>query len=120
MLQISASTRILVAVEPADFRGGIDALARRCRVALGTDPFSGTLFIFCNRGRSAVKALYYDGQGFWLCHKRLSKGRFRWWPAEAGSASRTLRAHELAVLLCGGDPDATKAAALWRPIAAAS
>jgi transposase len=119
MLQISPQTRILGAVEPADFRGGIDALAQRCRAVLSSDPFSGTLFVFCNRGRSAIKALYYDGQGFWLCHKRLSKGRFRWWPKEAGSSARSLRTHELAVLLCGGDPDATKAAALWRPLAEA-
>jgi transposase len=120
MLQITPQTRILVAVEPADFRRGIDALAALCRSALSADPYSGTLFVFCNRGRSAVKALYYDGQGFWLCHKRLSKGRFRWWPKQEGAAARSLRAHELGVLLCGGDPDATRAAAQWRPLCAAS
>lgn len=119
MLQISPQTRILVAVEPADFRRGIDALAQLCRSALSSDPYSGTLFVFCNRGRSAIKALYYDGQGFWLCHKRLSKGRFRWWPKQDGEAARPLRAHELGVLLCGGNPDGAKAAPLWRPLAAA-
>lgn len=118
MLQITPQTRILVAVEPVDFRCGIDALAQLCRSKLSSEPFSGTMFVFCNRGRSAVKVLYYDGQGFWLCHKRLSRGRFRWWPTEAGSASRSLRAHELGVLLCAGDPDAAKAAPLWRPLAA--
>jgi len=39
---------------------------------------SGTVFVFRNRRRTAIKALVYDGQGFWLCHKRLSSGRFRW------------------------------------------
>lgn len=120
MLQITPQTRILVAVEPVDFRAGIDALAQRCRAALASDPFSGTVFVFCNRGRSAIKVLYHDCQGFWLCHKRLSTGRFRWWPKQGAEAARTLRAHELAVLLSGGDPESTKAAPLWRPLAAAS
>jgi transposase len=120
MLQISPHTRILLAVELADFRQGIDGLARICRSALSSDPFSGTVFVFLSRGRNAVRLLYHDGQGFWLCHKRLSKGHFRWWPKNGAEPGRTLRVHELAVLLSGGDPDSTKAAALWRPVAAAS
>jgi transposase len=119
MLQITPQTRILVAVEPADFRRGIDALAGLCRSALSSDPFSGTMFVFCNRSRSAIKVLYYDGQGFWLCQKRLSKGRFRFWPSQAGQGVTSLQAHELMVLLSGGDPAAAKGAALWRPIRAA-
>ena len=73
--------RILVAVEPIDFRAGIDALAQACRRRLEVDPFSGALFVFGNRGRTAIKILVYDGQGFWLCCKRLSAGKFAFWPA---------------------------------------
>jgi transposase len=68
-----------------------------------------------------VKLLVYDGQGFWLLHKRLSQGRFRWWPSRASAADGAgapLRAHELQVLLYGGDPGATKAAPVWREIRA--
>jgi transposase len=79
MIQLSAQMRILVAVEPADFRCGIDGLARVCRQALDADPFSGTAFVFRNRRATAIKVLIFDGQGFWLCHKRLSTGRFRFW-----------------------------------------
>ena len=62
-----------------------------------------------------MKVLVYDGQGFWLCHKRLSTGRFRFWPTgtEAGTS---LQAHELLVLLRGGDPAVTNAAPEWRPV----
>ena len=74
------------------------------------------MFVFRNRRRTAIKLLVYDGQGFWLCHKRLSQGRFRWWPSREDAASATLRAHELQVLLCGGDPSATRAAPVWRPV----
>jgi transposase len=117
MIQITPQMRVLVAVEPVDFRRGIDGLAQQCRAALGEEPFSGTVFVFRNRQRTALKLLVYDGQGFWLCHKRLSTGRFRWWPTSAEAASAPLRAHELQVLLSGGDPSATQAAPVWRKVA---
>ena len=90
MLQITPQMKILVAVEPADFRKGIDGLVRVCKDSLQQDPFAGAVFVFRNRRGTAIKALVYDGQGFWLCHKRLSKGRFRWWPS-AASTRKTLR-----------------------------
>jgi transposase len=106
MIQVTPQMRILVALEPTDFRRGIDGLCRVCKQELAGDPFSGTLFVFRNRRRTAVKILVYDGQGFWLCQKRISTGRFRFWPAEEkGASHRTLththrmEAHELQVLL---------------------
>lgn len=117
MIQLAPQMRILVAVEPADFRKGIDGLCRICREALSSDPLSGTVFVFRSRRGTAIRVLAYDGQGFWLCTKRLSQGKFRHWPASDGSAKRELLAHELHVLLCGGNPAATQAAPQWRPIA---
>jgi len=64
MIQITPQMRILVALEAVDFRAGIDGLARVCRQELKADPFCGWLFAFCNRRRSAIKVLVYDGQGF--------------------------------------------------------
>lgn len=116
MIQITPQMRVLIAVEPADFRAGIDGLAQRCRQTLESDPFSGAAFVFRNRRRTAVKILIFDGQGFWLCHKRLSARRFRWWPTCAGEAVTSLQAHELQVLLSAGDPSATQAAPIWRPV----
>jgi transposase len=116
MLQITPQMKILVAVEPADFRRGIDGLARLCQQALDQDPFAGTVFVFRNRKGTALKVLMYDGQGFWLCHKRLSQGRFPWWPSEAAAAAQPLAAHQLAVLLAAGNPTRTDAAPDWRPV----
>lgn len=116
MIQVTPQMRILVAVEAADFRRGIDGLAQVCRASLGSDPFAGTVFVFRNRRHTAVKMLVYDGQGFWLCHKRLSRGRFRHWPSAGSGASAALEAHELAVLLRAGDPAATGAAPQWRRV----
>ena len=47
MIQITPQMRILLAVQPVDFRKGIDGLAALCRQALLGDPLSGTLFVFC-------------------------------------------------------------------------
>jgi transposase len=116
MIQVTPQMRILVAVEPADFRKGIDGLARVCRDALSSDPFSGGVFVFCNKSRKAVKILVYDGQGFWLCQKRLSKGRFPWWPQSVSAATQSLQAHQLAVLLSGGNPQAAQGVEPWRRV----
>jgi len=115
MIQITPHMRILVAVEPVDFRAGIDRMAALCRERLLADPFGGGLFVFCNRRRTALRVLCYDGQGFWLCHKRLSNGRFSFWPNGA-DRSKPLDACELTVLLMGGNPGEAKAAPAWRPL----
>lgn len=116
MIQITPHMRILLAVEPVDFRKGIDGLAALCRQALQSDPLSGTLFVFCGRSRRALKCLVYDGQGFWLLQKRLSRGRFGAWPTSDGSASRRLDPHQLHALLWNGDPAGSHTAPLWRPL----
>ena len=116
MLQITPQMRILVAVEPADFRRGIDGLVRLRKDSPGQDPFAGSVFVFRNRRRTAIKALVYDGQGFWLCQKRLSEGRLKWWPTSA-QASERLSARELQILLWNGNPKAVELAEDWRRVA---
>jgi transposase len=106
--------RILVAIESVDLRKGIDGLAQLCREKLGADPFSGCLFIFRSRRATAIKVLAYDGQGFWMAQKRLSKGRFVWWPT-GKEAARTLQAHQAQLLLAAGNPEA-EAAPVWRRV----
>jgi transposase len=120
VIQLTPHLRILVAVEPTDFRQGIDGLCRVCRQKLESDPMSGAVFVFRNRRAKALKILIYDGQGFWLCQKRLSAGRCRFWPNREGSGpTRRLEAHELQVLLACGNPEAAKGAPPWRRVEAA-
>ncbi|MBC8414210.1 IS66 family insertion sequence element accessory protein TnpB [bacterium] len=114
MIQITPHMRILVATEPVDFRKGIDGLAAICRQQLKADPFSGTCFVFRNRSRTAVKALIFDGQGFWLCLKRLSTGRFHWWPKQGGEGINRLLAYELQVLLQNGNPEGCQVQSDWK------
>ena len=114
LIQIAPQIRILVAVEAIDGRKGIDAIAQLCREKLNADPFSGYLFIFRSRSGTAIRILQYDGQGFWLATKRLSKGRFQWWPTGSEPA-RTLQAHQAQLLLAAGNPE-TEAAPVSRPV----
>jgi len=116
MIQLTPQMRILAAAAPADFRCGIDGLARLCRARLREDPFSGTVFAFINRSATAVKILCYDSQGFWICHKRLSSGRFSWWPRDGDAASLALASYELHLLLWNGDPSIAKIAPAWKPL----
>ena len=115
MIQITPHMKILVAVQPVDFRKGIDGLAAVCRQALGTDPLGGALFVFCSRRGHAIKCLTYDGQGFWIAQKRLSSGRFLGWPKVQGVSLRW-DPHQLHLLLWNGNPASATAAPMWKPV----
>ena len=114
MIQITPHMRLLVAVEPVDFRKGIDGLAAVCRQALQADPMNGAVFFV--RATQSLKILVYDGQGFLLCQKRLSTGQFNWWPKGEEGPSLRLEAHQLQLLLWNGDPAKANTAPLWRPV----
>jgi len=118
MIQLTGQTKILVAVDPVDFRNGIDGLVGLCRRELKADPFEGCVFVFRNRSRQAIKILVYDGQGFWLHQKRLSRSRFTWWPQKGDRATEELEVYELQLLLWNGDPRFARAAGQWRKIQA--
>jgi transposase len=119
VISIPLQSRCVVRIPPTDFRCGIDGLVRLVRVLFQEDPFTGTVFVFVNRGRTAVKLLFYDGQGWWLALKRLSQGKLQWWP-KAGDASLEigqLSARELQVLIWNGSPKESQFSSEWKQIA---
>ncbi|EGU37799.1 putative transposition helper protein, IS66 [Vibrio ichthyoenteri ATCC 700023] len=101
MIHLTADTKILLAIKPADFRCGIDGFAALCRHQLKQEPRSGTLFLFTNRRKTMLRALCYDGSGFWLMSKRLTKGRFQDWPLHHMEGVTPLAARQLKSLLTG-------------------
>jgi len=103
MIAVTPHMKILLATAPVDFRKGIDGLAAVCKKILEADPFSGCLFVFVNKKRTSIKILVYDGQGFWLAQKRLSAGRFRFWPQD-GAKTAALEASGLYALILNGNP----------------
>ncbi|MCX4025026.1 IS66 family insertion sequence element accessory protein TnpB [Endozoicomonas sp. SM1973] len=100
MISLTEASRILLATQPADFRKGIDGFVALCQQALQQDPRSGVVFVFINRNKTMIRALHYDGTGFWLMTKRLSKGYFSGWPFGQTIVS-AMTAKHLSLLLRG-------------------
>jgi transposase len=117
MIHITAQMRVLVAIEAVDGRKGIDSLVRVCQEKLSEDPIGGCVFIFRSRRGTSIRLLSYDGQGYWLAQKRLSKGRFRWWP-ESNLPGKALEAYEAQLLMVAGDVSRVRAAPMWRRVSA--
>ena len=115
MIQITPQMKIYVAVDSVDFRKGIDGLVQYCKNEFDAKPFEGALFVFRNRRKTSVKLIVYDGQGFWLFQKRLSVGKFRYWPSAENGLS-PLMAHELIILLRAGNPEEVRVAPDWRKL----
>ncbi len=114
MIQITPQMRFLLLSEPVDFRRGIDGLSQTCRSIIKENPFSGTVFIFINKRKTSIKLLVYDGQGYWLMQKRLSKGKFNWWPK--AQKTRHLAVHELQLLIWNGNPTNCEVSPNWRDL----
>lgn len=93
---------------PVDFRKQIDGLACIVEQELTMDPFSDALFVFVNRRRDKIKALYWHRNGFCLWQKRLEKQRFAWPEPAPGALTHTLTVQELEWLLEGFDLWANK------------
>jgi len=72
------SQRVYLAVGYTDMRKAINGLSIMVEQAMALNPFSGDLFVFCNRCRTIIKILYWDHNGFCLWHKRLEKHCFKW------------------------------------------
>ncbi len=118
MLQITPHHRLLLAVQSVDFRRGMNGLKALCLSPLQEDPFAGTFFVFTNRSKTALKILVYDGQGFWLCLKKFSKGKLPWWPKQP-TPSFSLNPSQLQILLSQGDPSVVQISPDWRSVAPA-
>lgn len=78
MIHLPSHTRVFLAAGTTDMRKCIDGLSIMVEGMLDLDPFSGHLFVFCNRKKTMLKVLYWDRNGFCLWQKRLEKHRFRW------------------------------------------
>ena len=115
MIQITPQHQIFICTKPIDFRKGLDGMAAVCKQVLQADPFCGAIFAFTNRSRIFVRLLIYDGNGFWLCHKRFSEGKLKWWPATQAQAD-TINSTQLQIMLQQGDPSRVKFKRSWRAV----
>jgi len=74
----TGAVRVMVATKPVDFRKGAEGLAALVRETMGTEPFSGAIYVFRARRADRVKLLFWDGTGVCLLAKRLEDGAFQW------------------------------------------
>jgi transposase len=118
MWGLGPATKVYLAVGPTDLRKGFDGLYGLARDALGLEPLSGHLALFCNRQRNRLKILFWDGSGLWVCARRLEKGRYSWpSPREAASACVTLSHEEFSLLIGGIDLSQTRRKNWYRKVA---
>ena len=83
------NTKIWLYQKPVDFRKQMDGLTRIISEKLDQNPTEGGLYIFRNRSSDKIKLLAWDKNGFWLCYKRLEKGRFKFGTIKRGAINIT-------------------------------
>jgi transposase len=100
-LSSGTPTDIWLVIEPIDMRRGIDGLSSQLQASLGRSPCDGTAYAFTNRTRRRLKLLVWDGNGVWLCQRRLHQGHFIW--PKAGDATWSLTPAQWQWLIAGVD-----------------
>lgn len=100
MLSISGSEKVYLAIGSTDMRRSIDGLAAIVQQCFKLDPFSSSLFVFCNRKKTMLKILHWEYNGFWLYFRRLEKGTFKW-PVNQSGNTLLIGNRELNWLLTG-------------------
>jgi transposase len=101
MISVQENIRIYLKLGRTDFRKSVNGLSVMVETTMKLDPFSGNLFVFCNKGRNRLKILYYDRNGFCLWYKRLEEDKFRW--PKMDDDILEIKAEELTWLLRGLD-----------------
>lgn len=116
-LVFASHSEIILVHDPVSFIKGIDGLVAICRQVLEREPMDRCYFLFINRARKQIRSLWYDGQGFNLCTKRLSTGTFYNWPRLSVDKSKTIEFFEAQLLWSAGDMSTSKFKPLWKKIA---
>ena len=96
-----STVKIFLRPGHTDLRKAVNGLAMIVEQEMEGEPFSGNVYLFCNRERKLLKAVWWDKTGFWLSQKRLEKDKYPW--PETGEAVRELGSNELLMLLSGID-----------------
>lgn len=108
MIDVGKVKHIYIAKGATDLRKGVDGYANIVSAEFQLDPFSNSLFIFCNRYKNKIKVLYWDCNGFWIFYKRLEQGKFKWGTKSDEDGEREITTQQLRWLLEGLEIDQNK------------
>lgn len=100
MLKITSESRLFIANQALDFRKGMDRTLAYIQELKVCHIKSGALFVFFNRNRTLARVVCYDGTGFWLANKRLSRGTFASHPKSSSGATNMSGDQLLKLLQC--------------------
>ncbi|MFW7381620.1 MAG: IS66 family insertion sequence element accessory protein TnpB [Oligoflexus sp.] len=103
MINFDQSLRVMIGLEAIDFRAGLNRLAAIAQAVFQEDPRGQCVFVFRNKRQTDIKLIVYHVNGYFLGHKRLSKGKLSWWPRTEAEC-RSIDASQLVKLLQGMDP----------------
>ena len=101
MLNIHQNLMVYLITGTTDMRKSINGLSLIVSEQLDGNPFDGSLFVFCNKGRDKLKILHWQHNGFWLYYRRLENGKFQWPKNKPDENNMVLSLRELHWLLDG-------------------
>jgi transposase len=119
MINIPDQTPIYVVHHPVSFNRGLDGMRGLCVAVTKQDPINHGYFLFINKGRNQIRIIWYDGQGFLLCTKRLSKGRYSSWPVHSDDVFSFLEHFQAQSLVCGSSGASDRFLPIWKRVTAA-
>jgi transposase len=96
-----SKVRIFIRPGSTDLRKAVNGLSIMIEEQMAGEVFSGDVYLFCNRGRKLLKAVWWERNGFWLSQKRLEQDRFPW--PDTAEAVQELDREQLSMLLAGID-----------------
>lgn len=102
MIPLPHNAEIFLYSHPTDMRKSFCGLSGIVRSELGREPSDGSLFLFINRRKDRLKALYWDADGMILFYKLLQSGTFER-VASGNRPAVKIDAAELGMLLSGID-----------------
>lgn len=118
MLALTPHIQVILCLSAIDFRLGIDRLASLIEATLKLPPDNGWIYIFCNKKRTCLKLLCFDGSGYWLMQKRAAKAKFPWPESRPSSlnGSMSLAVEELMSLINLKPPVSSAHDSTWKKI----
>lgn len=110
MIALPRTLSIFLYSSPTDMRKSFDGLSGIVRGELNREPDDESLFLFINRRRDRIKALWWDSDGLVLWYKRLEAGTFQHLQADGGSGTPAVQIDvtQLAMILGGVSLESVK------------